>query len=128
MTLSKILVGNLGRKYAATVNKIGAVSPDTRLIERIKPVIIFGADIGKITLCMVCILEAPNARLASRNEFGMDFKASSVVLITTGNASNPSVNEPAIIESPHFNWFTKNSIPNNPKTIDGIPARLFVIT
>jgi hypothetical protein len=37
--LVKIDVGNLGKKYAATVNKIGAVSPETLPIDKIKPVI-----------------------------------------------------------------------------------------
>ena len=45
--------------------------------------------------------------------------ASSVVRIITGNTINPSVREPAIIESPNFSVLTNNAIPKSPKTIDG---------
>jgi len=50
-----------------------------------------------------------------------------VVLIITGKAIIAKVREPAIIESPNFKRLTNNAIPNNPNTIDGIPARLLVI-
>ena len=55
-------------------------------------------DIG--TCQMVCSLVAPNARLPSRMLSGMAFSASSVVRITKGRLSKPSVNEPARMLSP----------------------------
>ena len=53
MTWSNMLVGNFGKKYAATVNNIGAVSPETRPMDNINPVMIFGNAIGIITFRMV---------------------------------------------------------------------------
>jgi hypothetical protein len=45
----------------------------------------------------------------------------------TGKTNKPKVNPPARIESPKPNLFTNNAIPKRPNTIDGTPARLFVI-
>src|SRR5690554_8184999 len=93
ITWSKMLSGNLGKKYAATVNRIGAVSPETLPMESINPVKILGKAIGNTTLRMVCNLEAPNAKLPVRIEVGIAFKASSVVLITKGNTKSPNVSD-----------------------------------
>ena len=86
-----------------------------------------GIPIGRITCQMVWSLLAPSARLPSRKLSGMAFRASSVVRITSGSASRPSVSEPAMMLSPKPKKLTKSDIPNSPNTIDGIPARLLVI-
>ena len=85
------------------MNKIGAVSPDTRPIAKMSPVMMLGNAIGKITLRMVCSLDAPNAKLPVRYELSMAFRASSVVRIITGRIRNPKVNEPAIMKLPKPN-------------------------
>lgn len=84
--------------------------------------------IGSITLRIVCSLVAPKALLPLRYMSGIAFNASSVVLITIGNASSPRVSEPARILSPNPRVFTKSVIPKRPNIIDGIPERLFVMT
>src|SRR5690554_464058 len=122
-----MLSGSLGRKYAATVNKIGAVSPETLPMDRINPVIILGNAIGNTTFRMVCNLVAPKAKLAFLMVLGIAFKASSVVRITKGKINNPKVNEPAIIESPKSKVLTNKAMPNNPNTIEGILAKLLVM-
>ena len=45
----------------------------------------------------------------------------------SGKDISAKVNEPAIIESPHPKVLTNRDIPNNPKTTDGTPLRLFVM-
>ncbi len=77
---------------------------------------------------MVCNFVAPKAYDPILKELSIAFKDSSVVLITIGKTNKPNVNEPAIIESPNPSVFTNNDIPNNPNTIEGIPAKLFVIS
>ena len=109
------------------MNRIGAVSPDTRPIERIKPVMMFGNAIGSTTLRIVCNFVAPKAKLPCRNESSILFNASSVVRIIRGNDINANVNEPAMIESPQPNVLTNNDIPNKPNTTEGTPLKLFVM-
>ena len=86
-----------------------------------------GNAMGSTTRRVVCHLLDPKARLAWRKVSFTAFKASSVVRIITGKTISPSVSDPAIILSPKFNLFTNNAIPNKPKTMDGMPARLLVI-
>jgi hypothetical protein len=56
-------VGNLGKKKAATVNKIGAVSPETLPMDNINPVIILECY-WKYNFCLSFPLLAPNPKLA----------------------------------------------------------------
>src|SRR5690554_8084904 len=106
---------------------MGAVSPDTLPIDNINPVMIFPKAAGKTMRLIVCNLVAPNAKLPSRYLCGTANNASSEVLIINGKTNKPRVKEPAKMESPKFNLLTNNAIPNNPKTIDGMLARLLVI-
>ena len=71
-------------------------------------------------------LVAPSPSDASLYDGGTTFKASSVVRIITGKIIIARVKDPAISEYPNFNVVTKNAAPNNPYTIDGIPARASV--
>lgn len=90
----------LRQEVGGTGERMGAVSPETRPSARISPVMILGIPIGRMTCQMVWSLVAPNARLPSRMLSGMAFSASSVVRITKGRLSKPSVNEPARMLSP----------------------------
>ena len=49
------------------------------------------------------------------------------VLIISGRIIIDNVNAPAKIENPQSSVFTKNNIPNNPYTIDGIPESVSVV-
>ena len=53
--------------------------------------------------------------------------ASSVVRMTSGSASRPRVNEPAIIESPKPRALTKSAMPKRPKMMEGMLPRLLVM-
>ena len=110
------------------MNNIGAVSPETRPRARMRPVMMFGIAIGMITCQIVCNLVAPKARLFSLKLSGIAFKASSVVRIMRGTHNKPKVREPAKILSPKSRYLTKRVIPKSPKTIEGMPLRLLVIT
>ena len=73
------------------MNKIGAVSPAARDNVSITPVRIPGRAVGKTTSLIVSNCVAPKAKVASRIETGMRFKASSVVVIMYGNDNKPKV-------------------------------------
>ena len=45
----------------------------------------------------------------------------------SGRIMIDKVNAPARTENPHFSVFTKNSIPNRPYTIDGMPESVSVV-
>ena len=109
------------------MNRIGAVSPETRPRERISPVIMRGIPIGSTTFQMVWSLVAPRARLPSRIPAGMSLRASSVVRMTSGRERSPSVREPARMLSPKPRYLTNSAMPKSPKTIEGTPLRLLVI-
>ncbi len=49
-----------------------------------------------------------------------------MVLIITGNTIIANVKEPDTIENCNLRVDTKNTVPNSPYIIDGIPARLSV--
>ena len=55
-----------------------------------------------------------------------DIKASSVDLIIKGKTIIDTVNVPANNEYWNFNFITKNSIPNKPYTMEGIPESVSV--
>jgi hypothetical protein len=93
---------------------------------RMTEVSIPGSADGRTTWTVVCNFVAPNAREPSRNESGIVFKASSVVLIITGNIIMLKVNPPAIIDWPKFNMRENTISPKSPYIIEGIPARVSI--
>ena len=109
-----MLLGKVGRKNAATVNKIGAVSPAARSSPRITPVKIPGSACGKTILRIVCHLVPPKLILTVRKLCGTDRNASSAVLMITGSVMIDSVNEPARIDEPNPSASTNNPNPNSP--------------
>ncbi len=91
----------LGQEVSGNGKQDRAVSPDTRPIDRINPVMIFGKAIGNTTLRMVCNLVAPQCQTAvAEKESSMLLRASSVVRIISGKDISARVNEPAMMESP----------------------------
>jgi len=95
---SNTLSGSL--REPPRVNIRAAVSPITRPIERITPVIIPGKALGNTTLTIVCHLVAPRARLPSRYEAGTVFRASSEVLTKVGRIMVAPVRAPDIRDHP----------------------------
>ena len=119
----------LFRSICATVpavNNIAADSPTTRPTDKITPDNIPGIALGNTTLYNVWNLVEPKAKDASLYPSGTVFKASSVVLIITGNIIIATVRAPDNIEYFKFKTTTKKIPPNNPYIIDGIPAKLSV--
>ena len=107
---------------------MGAVSPETLPSESISPVITRGMAMGSTTFQMVWSLVAPRARLPSRIPPGISLSASSVVRMTSGRESSPSVSEPASMLSPKPRYLTKRAMPKSPKTMEGTPLRLLVMS
>ena len=77
---------------------------------------------------VVCALVAPSALEASRRSAGTAMTASWVVLMTTGRVMIPSVRHPATrlypvapMTGPRV--VTNTTMPNRPKTTDGVPLR-----
>lgn len=95
MVESKGEDGRRGRKKAATVKRIGAVSPAARSNPKMTPVNMPGKACGRIILRIVCHFVAPTETLTVRNACGTDLNASSVVLIITGNVIMERVRDPA---------------------------------
>jgi hypothetical protein len=106
--------GKRGRKKAATVKRIGAVSPAARSSPSMTPVNIPGRAWGNTILRIVCNFVAPTEKLTVRNAWGTDFNASSVVLIITGRVMMESVRDPAKILVPNCRKRTNNPKPNKP--------------
>ncbi len=126
MVGARIELGNLGKKNAAAVKRMGAVSPAARSSPRMTPVMIPGNDCGKTILRIVCHLVAPTEILTTRNDCGTARKASSDVLMMTGRVMIDRVKEPANMLVPNLRKITNKPNPNKPYTTDGIPARLII--
>lgn len=104
-----------------------AVSPTILPTARMIPAKIPGIADGSTILNTVRSFPAPSPKLPSLKESGTAFNASSVVLMISGRIMIASVNAPASRENPHPNVLTKNSIPNNPYTMEGIPESVSVV-
>ena len=98
-----------GRKKAAPVNRIGAVSPAARSSPRMTPVIMPGSAWGRTILRMVCQRVAPSEMLTTRNDCGTARRASSAVLMMTGRVMMDRVSEAARMLVPNFRKRTNNS-------------------
>ena len=119
-------VGNRGRKNAAPVKRMGAVSPAARSSPRITPVRIPGSAWGNMIRQIVCQRVAPKETLTTRNSLGTDRKASSQVLMMTGNVMIERVREADRMLVPNFRNRTNKPNPKRPYTTEGIPARLMI--
>ena len=105
-----------------------ALSPTILPIARITPDKIPGTAAGKTITNIVLSFPAPKPKLPSLNESGTAISASSVVLIIVGKTIIASVKTPAINEYPQCKARTNARKPNKPKTIEGIPANVSVVT
>ena len=94
--------GRRGRKNAAPVKRIGAVSPAALDKPSIVPVNMPGTAYGNTLVLIDCHLVAPNARAPSLYEFGTFFNASSLAVIVHGSVMSPSVRPADNIQVPRF--------------------------
>ena len=102
-------VGKVGRKNAAPVNRIGAVSPAARSSPRMTPVRIPGNASFKTMRRIVCQRVAPREMLTVRNAWGTARKASSAVLMMTGRVMMDRVSDAARMDVPKLRKSTNNS-------------------
>ncbi len=126
MVASNTDPGRRGRKKAAPVNRIGAVSPAARSRPKMTPVRMPGRAWGSTMRRMVCQRVAPNETLTVRKACGTARRASSAVLMMTGRVMMESVNEAARMLVPKFRNKTNSPNPNRPYTTDGMPARFMI--
>ncbi len=108
--------GSFGKKYAAPVKRIGAVSPAILPMLRIEPVTIPGMADGSTTCLMVCHLLIPSAREDSRYSLGTARSASSLERIITGRTRRERVRDAESIEGPKPKYLTNSANPKSPKT------------
>ncbi|KZX20846.1 hypothetical protein ACH61_02050 [Rathayibacter tanaceti] len=73
----------------------GAVSPMTRAIARVMPVVMPAMEVGRTILTTVSHFGTPSAYEASRSSFGTSFSISSEERTTTGIISTARAMEPA---------------------------------
>ena len=106
--------GKRGRKKAAPVNRIGAVSPAARSNPRITPVSMPGNASLRTIRLIVCQRVAPSEMLTVRNAWGTERNDSSAVLMMTGKVMIESVKEAARMDVPKFKKMTKRPRPNKP--------------
>ena len=99
--------GRNGRKKAAPVNIIGAVSPAVRDTSRMIPVKMPEMALGSTMRRIVCQRVAPRLQQASRNAWGTDCNDSLVATITTGRAIIARVKLAARILVPNLKKSTK---------------------
>src|SRR5262245_26972532 len=99
---------NVGEKKVTAVKMMGAVSPATRPIPRIVPVIMPGRAAGSTILYVVCHLVAPRASEASRNVNGTFRNASSAAEMIVGKTSSARVSHPANRLTPK--WRDRKSV------------------
>ena len=126
MTGSKGETPSFGVKKTLPVYMIAAVSPAARARPRMAPVRMPGSALGSTTLRVVSLLEAPNARLASRQSWGTCERAASVVLMMIGSERTASVRMPERRLTPKPQKTTKKVRPKRPKTMEGTPARFAI--
>ena len=115
--------GRNGRKNAAPVNRMGAVSPAARDNPRIVPVSIPETEYGNTFVLIDCHFVAPRASAPSLYELGTFFNASSLAVIVQGNVMSPNVKPDDRTEVPKFIIWTNSITPNSPYTIEGTPDR-----
>ena len=72
----------------------GAVSPMTREIESMMPVVMPAMDVGSTTFTTVSHFGTPRARDASRSSFGTSLSISSLERTTTGIISTARATDP----------------------------------
>ena len=72
-------------------------------------------------------LPAPSPKLASRYISGTASSASSVLRMMSGSTMMDSVIAPDSSDSFQCSWVTKNSMPNRPYTMDGMPDRVSAV-
>ena len=78
---------------------------------------------------MVCIFEAPTPRAASRIEGGTDLSEARLAMMIVGRVIRVSTRPPTReAERGRFMKLRKTARPSSPKTIDGIAARLLMLT
>lgn len=126
MVWSKMPWGRKGKKKAAPVNIMGAVSPAVREISRIIPVRIPLPELGKTTFRMVCHRVAPIVQQASLKALGTACRDSRVATITTGSVMTASVRLAASMLAPKSANSTNAPNPNRAWTMEGTPARLII--
>ena len=126
MVASKGEPGSLGKKNAAPVNRIGAVSPAARSRPRMTPVRIPGNASFNTMRRIVCQRVAPSEMLTVRKAWGTARNDSSAVLMMTGKVMIESVSDAARMDVPKLRKSTNRPRPNNPYTTDGMPARLII--
>jgi hypothetical protein len=106
--------GKRGKKKAATVNNIGAVSPAALSRPKMTPVNIPGRAWGITILLIVCHLVAPTEILTVLKDWGTARSASSVVLMMTGKVMIERVSDPARMLVPNCKKRTNNPKPKRP--------------
>ena len=109
---SKTVSGRKGRKKAAPVNMIGAVSPAVRDTSRITPVRMPLIEFGSTTRQMVCHRVAPMFQHASRKACGTAWSDSRVATMTTGRVMMARVRLAARMLVPKRKKMTKAPTPN----------------
>ena len=118
--------GRNGRKKAAPVNMMGAVSPEVRETSRMMPVRMPLRALGSTMRRMVCQRVAPMFQQASRKARGTACSDSRVDTMTTGSVITARVRLAARMLVPKRKKSTKAPTPNRACTIDGTPARLMI--
>ena len=105
------------------VSSSGAVSPMTREIESMTPVVMPAMEVGRTTFAMVRHFGTPSAYDASRSSFGTSRSISSVERTTTGIISTASAIEPMMpMRMPGPKKSANSAYANRPATIDGMPV------
>ena len=102
----------------------GAVSPMTRAMASVTPVVMPAIDVGMTILRIVSHFGTPSAYEASRSSLGTILSISSLERTTTGIISSDSATEPP---KPNRmpgseNTRAKKAKANRPATIDGMPV------
>ncbi len=134
MCTAKVLVDEKKNPFNAgtdatepAVNINAALSPTILPIARITPERIPGTAAGITITNIVLSFPAPSPKLPSLYMSGTSYKGFFRCSYYCRNII-ANVSTPAINEYPHLNANTNARNPNNPNTIDGIPARVSVVT
>lgn len=99
-----------------------AASESALVIPSITPVAIPGIAAGSTTFVIVCHLVAPNPRLPSLYELGIEDIVTSATWNMVGIAMIANTSPPESIDHPSCRNTTKNDNPKRPYMIDGIDA------
>ena len=114
MVASKTEFGRRGKKNAAPVKRMGAVSPAARSRPRMIPVIMPGNASGRTIRRMVCQRVAPSDMDTVRKDCGTALNASSAVDMMTGSVMMERVRDADKMLVPNFINRTNNPNPNRP--------------